>query len=161
MYINTAPEREFALHSAAAQAAASILCHIDDAGVDARTDVICSVARELSALLRAASPAPPPADLAAFLADPPCASPDDAACLEAMRFAADSAGLAAAFVGQLAATAAVYARAVARLVDSLLDGEGALVEKIRRGVGKGEDARFVDEVHAAVATVDDIGISHG
>lgn len=96
-----------------------------------------------------------------FVADPPCAIPDDATFLAAMRFAEDTQGLAASFVAELAATAAVYSRSVARLVDSLLESKSHLLEEIVQVDLRVENQRFMDEIHEAISVVNDIGITHG
>lgn len=160
VYMNTDHSREFSLRHRAEAVTASIMQHITGTTDLAASDIINRIARRLSAAVRYLEGAPP-VQLDDFIADPPCAIPDDAAFLAAMRFAGDTSGLAASFVGELAATAAVYSRSVARLVDALLESKPHLLEEIANADLNVENQRFMDEIHEAISAVNDTGISHG
>ena len=96
-----------------------------------------------------------------FIADPPCDNPDDASFLNIVRNAEDTAGLASSFVGEVAATAAVFARCVATVVDRRLNGKTHLLQQLTNPDCDDSDPQLVQAVCEAVYEVNDIGISHG
>lgn len=160
VYVNTDPSREFALRQRAQAVAASISKHVvGDAASLGMFDLISRIARRLQSALHTLEGSPLSPD--GFVAQPPCAVPDVASFLPTLRLCGNSQGLASAFVGDLAASAAVLARCVARLVDRLLDGETHLRNELAlAGLGV-TDKQIAEQVYEAVRGMDDVGVEHG
>lgn len=161
------------MRAKAQKIAASIIHHIDDGNAEIHrcSDLIERIAvRALAALpkipnpLQALDPASPTTPVDMFMdADVPCEVPDDEEfldLLEGMRFEG-ARDMAVSFVGELAATAAIYARSVARLVDHLLGENTELLEDIKQVNLASDDRGLMDRVHQAIKAVNDTHVSHG
>ena len=91
--------------------------------------------------------------------EPPCEVPDDEGFLnflDDVRNDPDTRDVAAGFVGELAATAALYARTAARVLDRVLTEGGELLAALA-GAGPLDMARF----HAEIEAVNDTGVARG
>ena len=75
---------------------------------------------------------------------------------DVMRFAPDTRAVAAGFVGELAATAALYARTAARVLDRVLTEGGELLAALS-GAGPLDMTRL----HAEIEAVNDTGVARG
>lgn len=147
--------------------------HIDEGGekLQEGPDLISRIARRaLAALPKLSLPldAQSPISPVDFFdeAPPPCDVPDDEEfldLLESMRFAGDTRGIALSFVGELAATAAIYARSVARLVDHLLSEKPQLLADVVSVNldGDGELKGVISGLCEAIDAVNDTGVEHG
>ena len=171
LYINTAPEDEFSLRARTEKFARSIIRHIDTGSAEVHaqgSDLITRIAfRALDALPRIAlpggagplSPQSPQSPDFFMDSEPPCEAPDDEGFLdflESMRFAPDTRAVAAGFVGELAATAALYARTAARVLDRVLTEGGELLAALS-GAGPLDMTRL----HAEIEAVNDTGVARG
>ncbi|GJE92324.1 linoleate 10R-lipoxygenase domain-containing protein [Phanerochaete sordida] len=163
VYINTNPASEFSLKARAAGVAASITRHIAGSEATAPGDLINRITRRLAAAMHvfaaweALSPVSPTSEVLATARAP---VPDDGEILAALRFE-DVPCLSAHYVGELAATAALFARCVARVVDELLDGGAPLRAELARTDLLATDPGLVEAVCAKVEEMNDVGVSHG
>ena len=165
MYFNTAPEDEFSLRARCEEFARSIIKHIDDSEEAHNRDLITRIAFKALAIvlpdggvLSPMSPMSP--DF--YEAAAPCETPDDGGFvdfLDDMKSSPDTQATAMGFVGGLAATAAVYARTVARLVDRVFTQGGATLEALKQSALRDEE--IMARLREDLVAVNETGVAHG